>query len=140
MTKVKKLVAAVVAAISLGAIGVGAFAATEDARATNAYLKFDEIKLSERGGHYETDALQKTNTLSRATVYFTGGSISSLSPVNYRVIDEDGNSVSEVQDPVTNFGKYEPKYKAGKGVQYDFYKLYLNAGYNGVTVSGQWQA
>lgn len=53
-------------------------------------------------------------------------------------VEQTLQKYTETHRPASELGRYELEYKAGKGIKLDYYKLHLNAGYYGVTVSGRW--
>lgn len=136
MKKFLKNIAAAVAAtavVSTFVVGV----ASADTRDYVGYTKFGPFSLADKGGRAVTNSVQKDDYYDYSVVYFEENAPSSYSPVYFRTLTEDGQ-LATVEDTATASGRYTLDYKSGMGIYGDYYKLSLNAGYSGTTVSGKW--
>lgn len=142
----KRIIAATAAALTVGTFSIGAAAATDGASTVdyNGYVKFGPYHLSDKGGRDETDAVQKHDSFGYCAVYIEGGTVSYSSPVYFGVYNSDnqsaapGTSASKLNPWDENYNSIKMYYYEGMGIVGEYYKLHLNAGYNGVTVSGRW--
>lgn len=125
--------AAAVAVVSTFAVGV-ANAAVQD---YVGYMRFDSITLKDKGGNRTLDPVQKHDYYDYAVVYFEEGTVSSGVPVHMRVYTESGQQVTG-EYKAEALERYPLYYTSGEGATGDYYKLSMNAGYYGVTVSGKW--
>lgn len=136
MKKFLKNIAAAVAAtavVSTFVVGV----ASAEAQDYVGYSKFGPFSLADKGGRAVTNSVQKDDYYDYAVVYFEGNYPSPYAPVYFRTITEDGQ-LATVDDTAMEPGRYTLDYKSGMGNYGDYYKLSMNAGYSGTTVSGKW--
>lgn len=94
MTKVKKIVAAAVAALAIGTIGTGAYASTYKLPQYDHYFKF---KFTGLGGTQYTEEVEKKNSSANdAKVQATGGYVSDSSSISVDVSYYKLNSTTRV--------------------------------------------
>lgn len=131
MTKVKKLVAALVAAISMGAIDVTAFAAADP---PCPYF----FKCSGQGGDDWSGEGKKINNEQTATVDTDMGYVSSVAYILVSIYDENKSEVLTNTETIKSpDDTYTLKYKKLRGAgSYNY--LYGRAGYHYAEVTGTW--
>lgn len=134
MTKIKKIVTATIAAATVSAIGLTAYAAD--------YNHSFYFKLAWHGGHQFSPSAVKQNELNYARVNAHTGSVTEENFVSFAVFSDNTsvgkNCVSEsyrIEDLRREFSlRYTTE--RGKGT-YNY--LCGFAGYNGATVNGKWE-
>lgn len=118
MTKIKKIVAATVAALAIGTIGTGAYASTY---ALPKYKGNFNFKFTGQGGIQYTNIVEKGNSSANdAKVQATGGYVSESSYITvdvsyyppYSNIREIATYSEEITSPVDNLSL---KYKVARG-------------------------
>lgn len=141
MTKIKKIVAATVAALTIGTIGTGAYASTY-ALPKNKY-PFDFTFMG-HGGIQETSEVVKTNSSGyNAKVQVTGGYVSEDAYITINVSYYPMNSTTrkaatdsvQITSPVGDFSlRYtDPRGEGSKNLLVGF------GSYYGAEVSGTWE-
>lgn len=141
MAKIKNIVAATVAALTIGTIGTGAYASTY--ALSNPENRFD-FEFFGHGGIQETGLVEKENSsANNAEVQATGGYVSedayitinvSYYPMNSNIRKAVTDSV-KITSPVDFFSL---KYNIARG-QGSFNLLVGFGSYYGADVSGYWE-
>lgn len=136
MASIKKIIAVVAAAATVSALGVEAFAGTDE------YTKNDfDFKLAGRGQYMWTDKAEKEDNEDYAVVYTTGGYVSSENPVYMSIHKSTSLSSSDrLSGSITVTSpsdRYEIDYTTIRGAGSHNY-LYVSSGYNAAQIKGYW--
>lgn len=134
MNKLKKIAAALAAAATVSALGVGAFAAY-----TDNYFFFD---LNGKGDSTWSAKAEKEDNEDYAKLYTTGGYVSSSSPIYVSIYKEksltSSNQLSKSITITSPKDEYTLTYTTPRGIGSYCY-LHANCGYNGAEVTGYWR-
>lgn len=136
MASIKKIIAVVAAAATVSALGVVAFAGTDE------YTQNDfDFKLAGRGQYMWTAKAEKEDNEDYAVVYTTGGYVSSENPVYMSVHKSKSLSSSDrLSGSITVTSpsdRYEIDYTTIRGAgSYNY--LYVSSGYNAAQIKGYW--
>lgn len=134
MTKIKKIVTATIAAATVSAIGLTAYAADY-----NHSFYFD---LAWHGGHQFSSAAKKQNERDYAQVNVKTGYVSAESFAYLAVYSNNtsvaNNCVSESHKVVDLRREFSLEYTTPRGIDSTNYLCGM-AGYNGAEVNGEWE-
>lgn len=135
MTKIKKIVAAAVAAVSMGAVGVTAFAAVNQWQDfALSFVAYEE--------NVFTDSAKKTNSFANDAAVTVDYGASSLRPVEFSIWDSADelygyrktNYVTVTSNGDTQYMYYDEDGYPGR---YDFFYLHAYSAYN-MNLKGMW--
>lgn len=129
-----------IAAGAAMALVAGTFVTGVAAAANNEYVGYSEFGkyTFNRGEHIYTNAVQKADFYDYAVVYFETGSIGPSYPVYYSVATQDTSRNVTPSDYTGEFGRHTLDYYDGMGNYSEYYRLYLGAGYYGISIGGKW--
>lgn len=130
MNKIKRIFASLMAAATVGAVSISAFAAD-----TEYYFNF---KTYDYGGEDSESAVMKQNQKQYATIKVRGGYVSDTAFAYLSVhANENGNCVSERKKVTITHDDITLDYTTTRGNgSYNFLKA--SSGYHGIQLSGYW--
>lgn len=136
MASIKKIIAVVAAAVTVSALGVVAFAGTDE-YTQNVF----DFRLAGRGQYMWSNVAEKEDNEDYAVVYTTGGYVSSENPVYMSVHKSKSLSSSDrLSGSITvtsTSDRYEIDYTTIRGAgSYNY--LYVSSGYNAAQIKGYW--